>query len=310
MVLDPSGNIVTDPSGAPVQLQTAPAPWYDNPSYLDDQQRKTEVSTKDRTKTSFPLELEHGGKKGRLAQTAGADKFQMAVSAKPGDAPAQSLKSMDWETPWASTVDPSSHKVTGTGAVWVHPSDVPLGDQKEPTGVVNKDAIDWVAITTVEDAKALGAQQCLALLPLARQYDAESYEAMATALRELNPLLGMDVAIGDGSAETVQIEAEGLRGVQTRSVSTPGVAAFHLLDFFDPNDLVGGAAIKVRVTGPKGGSDATTWAPPFGGKSLTVDGIAVTCRLGGSSMGVAAPAAGVPRPSAGPPPPAGPPPSP
>src|SRR3954451_16493080 len=223
MVLDPSGNVQTDPaSGKPVQLQNAPAPWYDDPSYLDEQQRKTEITSMDRTKTSFPLELDQQGKKGRLAQTAGADRFQMAVSAKPGDAPAVSLKSTDWETPWTSTVDPSSHKVTGTGAVWVHPSDVALGDQKEPTGVVNKDAIDWVAVSTVADAKALGAQQCLALLPLARQYDHESYEAMASALRELNPLLGIDVGMGaDGAAETVQIEAEGMRGIHARTVSTP-----------------------------------------------------------------------------------------
>ena len=77
---------------------------------------------------------------------------------------------------------------------------------------------------------------------------------MATALREMNPHLGVDVFAGETTGESVTIEAEGSRGVHARNVSTPGVAAFHLLDFFDPNDLQGGAAIKVRVSGPKGGS--------------------------------------------------------
>ena len=304
MVLDEKGNLKIDESGNPVQWTTALPPWYDNPSYLDEQQRKTKVSTMDRTRTNFPLNLEHLGKKGRLAETAGADKFQMAISAKPGSASATSLKSMDWETPWRSTIDPATNTVSGTGHVWVHPSDVPLSDQKEPTGVANKDAIDWVAITTVADAKALGAQQCLSLLLLARQFDGESYEAMATALREMNPLLGMDVFVGENTGESVTIEAEGGRGVHTRSVRTPDVVAFHLLDFYDPNDLGAGVTIKLRVSGPDGASAQADWAFPFGGgPSLNVGGVPISCRLGGTSAGFAPPAAGVPRPS-GPPPPA------
>lgn len=302
MVVDASGNVQVDPSGKPVQLEKAPPPWYDNPSYLDEQQRRTTVSTRDRTKTSFPLEIVHAGKKGKLAKTAGADKFQMAVSAKPGDAPATSLKSMDWETPWDSTIDPATHKVTKTGAVWIHPSDVPLGDQKEPTGAVNKEAIDWTAVKTVADAKALGPGRCLGLLLLARDFDAESYEVMATALRELNPVLGADVSIGDGNPQTVTIDAEGARGVHTRSAVTPGVAVWRLLDFFDPNDLQQGTEIKLSVRGPKGGSAQKSWGFPFaGGVTVSVDDITVSWRLGGSTMGPTAPAAGVARP-AGPPP--------
>ena len=220
-VLDPKGDLVRDPAGEPVQYQQAPAPWYDNPSYLDEQQRSTTISTKDRTRTNFPLEMTVGGKKGRLAQTAGADKFQMAISAKPGNAPARSLKSMDWETPWRSTIDPATHKVSKTGSVWIDPSDVPLGDQREPTGAANKDKIDWTAVKTVADAKALGAERCLALLLLAREFDAESYEVMATALRELNPVLGADISGGDARPRRVTIEAEGARGVHVRAANTP-----------------------------------------------------------------------------------------
>src|SRR4051794_29100139 len=36
MVAGPGGEIQTDPSGKPVQLQKALPPWYDSPSYLDD----------------------------------------------------------------------------------------------------------------------------------------------------------------------------------------------------------------------------------------------------------------------------------
>ena len=309
-VMDESGDLKRDASGEPVQWTKALPPWYDDPSYLDEQQRETKVSTMDRTRTNFPLEIDHLGKKGRLAQTGGADKFQMAVSMKPGNAPATSLKSMDWETPWRSTVDPASHAVSGTGHVWVHPSDVPLGDQKEPTGVANKDKIDWVAITTVADAKALGAQKCLSLLLLARQFDQESYEAMATALREMNPHLAVDVFAGETTGESVTIEAEGGRGVHMRTASTPTGVAFRLLDFYDPNDLGAGTTIKVRVRGPRGGQTAGDWAFPFGGgPSLDVDGVPVKCRFGAATSFAAPAPAAVPAggPAPPPPPPIGPP---
>jgi hypothetical protein len=301
LVGDAGGGVQVDPSGRPVQFQKAMPPWYDNPSYLDDTQRSTSVNTADRTKAVFPLEIEHVGKKGRLAQTAGADRFRMAVAVKPGDAAAAFLKSEDWDSPWNSTIDPATHQASKTGALWIHPSDVPLSDQKEPTGAVNKDKIDWTAVRTVADAKALGASQCLALLPLAREYDPESYEAMATALRELNPVLGADIGVKQGGVAQFTLAAEGARGVQTRTANTPGVAVWRLLDFFDPNDIKAGTTIKLRVTGPDS-SGELAWAYPFGGGSLTVDGVTISTRLGGSTMGPTAPATGPGPPASGPPP--------
>jgi hypothetical protein len=127
---------------------------------------------------------------------------------------------------------------------------------------------------------------------------------MATALREMNPLLGMDVFVGENTGESVTIEAEGGRGVHTRSVRTPDVVAFHLLDFYDPNDLAAGVSIKVRVSGPDGASGQADWAFPFGGgPSLNVGGVPISCRLGGTSAGFAPPAPAVARPSGPPPPP-------
>jgi hypothetical protein len=184
---------------------------------------------------------------------------------------------------------------------------VPLSDQKEPTGAVNKDKIDWTAVRTVPDAKALGAAQCLSLLPLARQYDPESYEVMATALREMNPVLGADVGVKEGKVTQLTLAAEGARGVQTRVANTPGVAVWRLLDFFDPNDIAAGTAIRLRVSGPES-SGELAWAFPFGGGSLTVDGVQVSVRLGGSTMGPVAPASGPGPALAGAPPPPPPPP--
>jgi hypothetical protein len=302
LVADPSGAVQTDDSGKPVQFQKAPPPWYDNPGYLDDQQRSTTVSTADKTKANFPLEIDYLGKKGKLAKTAGADRFRMAVAAKPGDAAATFLKSEDWDSPWDSTIDPATHAAGKTGALWIHPSDVPLSDQKEPTGAVNKDKIDWTAVRTVADAKALGASQCLSLLPLARQYDQESYEVMATALREMNPVLGADIGVMQGKVATFTLSAEGARGVQTRTANTPGVAVWRLLDFFDPNDISAGTAIKLHVAGPEGSGDLS-WAFPFGGGSLTVDGVSISVRLGGTTMAPTAPATGPGPVFTGPPPP-------
>jgi hypothetical protein len=297
-----AGGVKVDDSGKPVQYEKAMPPWYDNPGYIDDTQRSTTVSTADRTKASFALEIEHVGKRGKLAQTAGADRFRMAVAAKQGDAAATFLKSEDWDSPWSSTIDPATHQASRTGALWIHPSDVALSDQKEPTGAVNKDKIDWTAVRTVADAKALGAPQCLALLPLAREYDPESYEAMATALREMNPVLGADIAFKEGGVARFTLAAEGARGVQTRSANTPGVAIWRLLDFFDPNDIRAGTTIKLHVTGPDSSGDLA-WAFPFGGGSLTVDGVLISVRLGGSTRAPTAPATG-PGPVAGGPPPA------
>jgi hypothetical protein len=297
-----AGGVQLDDSGKPVQFQKALPPWYDNPGYLDDQQRSTTVSTADKTKAVFPLETEYLGKKGKLAKTAGADRFRMAVAAKPGDAAATFLKSEDWDSPWDSTIDPATHAASKTGAVWIHPSDVPLSDQKEPTGAVNKDKIDWTAVRTVADAKALGAAQCLSLLPLARQYDPESYEVMATALRELNPVLGADVGVMEGKVAQFTLAAEGARGVQTRTANTPGVAVWRLLDFFDPNDIAPGTTIKLHVTGPDSSGDLA-WAFPFGGGSVTVDGVRVSVRVGGSTMAPTAPVSGAGPAFAGAPPP-------
>jgi hypothetical protein len=296
-----AGGVKVDDSGKPVQYQKAMPPWYDNPGYLDDTQRSTKVETADRTKAVFPLEIDQLGKKGKLAQTAGADRFRMAVAAKPGDAAATFLKSEDWDAPWGSTIDPATHQAGRTGALWIHPSDVALSDQKEPTGAVNKDKIDWTAVRTVPDAKALGAAQCLALLPLARQYDAESFAVMATALRELNPVLGADIGVMEGKVGRFTLAAEGARGVQTRVANTPGVAVWHLLDFFDPNDIGAGTAIKLRVSGPDG-SGELAWGFPFGGGSLTVDGVLISVRLGGTTMAPTAPATGPGSAVTGPPP--------
>jgi hypothetical protein len=153
-------------------------------------------------------------------------------------------------------------------------------------------------------AKALGADRCLGLLLLAREFDAESYEVMATALRELNPVLGADVISSDARPRQVTIEAAGARGVQARSANVPGVAIWRLLDFFDPNDLQQGTAIKLRVIGPGGRAAQTSRVFPFGGATASVDDVTVSCRLGGSTMGPTAPVTGPGiAPGAPPPPP-------
>jgi hypothetical protein len=60
-VMDEQGGLKRDPSGEPVQWTKALPPWYDDPSYLDEQQRATKVSTMDRTRTNFPLEMRRAG---------------------------------------------------------------------------------------------------------------------------------------------------------------------------------------------------------------------------------------------------------
>ena len=57
------------------------------------------------------------------------------------------------------------------------------------------------------------------------------------------------------------------------------------------------------MTGPDGGTTQATWAFPFGGATASIDGITVSCRLGGSTMGPTAPVTGPGLPVGMPPPP-------
>lgn len=269
---DQNHNLVKGPDGRPQFERNVGPPWFDSPGTLDAAAKTQSPEAVDHP--SFPLPTEVKDPKGnvaKLAQTKGAESFQIALAIKDGTGPSMKLVTTNWGVDWTTTVDPSQHTGTGNKGSVV-PALGPFANLGDGSGLTHTDAVSWRAPQSDEEAMAMSSRELLTALPPARQNDADAYGRMARALRSKNPSFTVTVHCDEDDSWTggddIEVTAEGAHGVKARS-GTVGTGddfstSFSMLELFDPDEITRGRPIVVKVAKKGEAAQDRSWVWPWG----------------------------------------------
>lgn len=269
---DKNRNLVKGPDGRPVFERDAGPPWFASPGVLDDAAKTQSPQASDHP--SFPVPLEVKDPKGnvaKLAQTKGAESFQIALAIKDGQAAPIKLAITNWGLDWTTTVDPNLHTGTGNKGQ-VAPAIGPFAGVGDGTGLTHTDAISWRAPQSDDEAMAMSSRELLTALPPARQNDADAYGRIARALRAKNPAFSVTVHCEEDDSYTggddIEVSVEGTRGVKSRGgtieTGKDFAASFALLELFDPDEISRGRPIVVKLAKKGEAAQDRSWVWPWG----------------------------------------------
>jgi hypothetical protein len=269
---DKNHNMVKGPDGRPVFERNVGPPWFDSPGVLDDAAKTQSPSATDHP--SFPIPTEVKDPKGnvaKLAQTKGAESFQIALAIKDGAAAPIKLAITNWGVDWTTTVDPNVHTGTGNKGQVV-PALGAFAGVGDGTGLTHSDAVSWRAPQNDEEAMAMSSRELLTALPPARQNDADAYARIARALRAKNPAFSVTVHCDEDDSyvggDDIEVTAEGTRGVKSRSGTVETgkdfATSFALLELFDPDEITRGRPVVVKIAKKGESAQDRSWVWPFG----------------------------------------------